>query len=172
LESLSDEDFRQLSVAIPGAWINREETVFVAPDPDYFLKLAGSRGDATDGSFFSALKATYPESVWPVYIKQQTDYSGCTLYGSGKLVDMYQQWSRFQRTFPDRYKAPVRERLEDISRQLTDSTCACEDASSVEKELQQFLQAFPTSTLRPRITERLQALRNGRSNIRARCISG
>ncbi len=163
LESLSAEDFRRLNAEIPGARINREETVFVAPDPGYFVKLAGSRGDAADRGFFSALKATYPESVWPVYIEQQTDYSGCTSYGSGK---------RFQRTFPNRYVVPVRERLEDISSQLTDSTCACGDASSVEKEMQQFLRAFPTSPLGPRITERLQALRNGGSDIRAHCISG
>ena len=172
LESLSAEDFRRLNAEIPGARINREETVFVAPDPGYFVKLAGSRGDAADRGFFSALKATYPESVWPVYIEQQTDYSGCTSYGSGKLVAMYRRWSRFQRTFPNRYVVPVRERLEDISSQLTDSTCACGDASSVEKEMQQFLRAFPTSPLRPRITERLQVLRNGGSDIRAHCISG
>jgi hypothetical protein len=172
LESLSEEDFRRLTAEIPGAWINREETVFIAPDPAYFVNLARSRGEAADRSFFAALKATYPESVWPVYIEQQTDYSGCTSFGGGRLVAMYRQWSRFQSTFPTRYVVPVRERLEDISSQLTDSTCACGDASSVEKELRQFLQSFPTSPLRPRITERLQALRNGRSEIRAHCLSG
>src|SRR2546425_12633058 len=136
LESLGYEEFKNLQ-QLRGLLINREEVVFIKPDVDYFTKLAAARGDEADRAFFAALKATYPESVWPVYIEQQTDYSGCTSYGSGKLVAMYRRWSRFQRTFPNRYVVPVRERLGDINSPPTDSTRACGDAASFEKEMEQ-----------------------------------
>lgn len=80
LESLSDEEFKQLARDLPGTVINREEVVFVEPDPDYFTKLAAARGDGADRAFFSALKATYPELVWPVYaaISAKLSVSACS----------------------------------------------------------------------------------------------
>jgi hypothetical protein len=71
----------------------REEVVFVEPDADYFVTLARAHGDAADRAFFSALKVTYPDSVWPVYVEQQTDAGGCTRFGSGALVEAYRSWS-------------------------------------------------------------------------------
>src|SRR5438552_9843119 len=77
LEGISDEEFTRLQRELPGVLVNREEIVFIKPDVDYFSKLAAARGDAADRAFFSALKQTYPDSVWPAYVEQQTDYSGC-----------------------------------------------------------------------------------------------
>ena len=172
LEAMSDEEFTRLQRELPGVRINREEAVFIKPDTDYYSRLAGARGDAADRAFFAALKLTYPESVWPSYIEQQTDYSGCTRFGTMSLVQSYRAWSEFQRTYPDRYAAAASEEAASVLDQLTQSTCACGDAPSVEREFQEFLRTFPTSPARTKVEQRLQALRNGHSDIRTRCKSG
>ena len=170
LESLSDEAFRRVA-ALPGAIVNREELLLVEPDPSYYVKLAAAHGDTGDRAFFAALKATYPESVWPVYVDQQTDLSGCTRFGSGALVDTYRRWSAFQRTFPMRYVAAARKEVHDVSARLTESKCACGDAASVQDELQRFVAAFQTSPIGAKVKQRLQDVRAGRPRIRANCTA-
>ena len=112
-----------------------------------------------------------PGIVSPVYKDSVTDYSVCTIFGKGKLVDAYRAWSQFQRDFPDRYVAAVREELEDVSDSFL-STCPCGDIPTVQSELQQFLKEFPTSRLRIRVEERLRAISDGKSGIRANCSPG
>jgi hypothetical protein len=172
LESLPDEEFQRLKRDLPGVIVNREEVVFVEPDPDYFTKLAAARGDGADRAFFSALKATYPESVWPLYVEQQTDYGGCTRFGSMTLVETYRTWSDFRRTFRGRYAPGAQKETDAVLEQLTTSTCACGDLASVERELQRFRRRFPTSPARAKIDQRLQALRARRSEIRTSCVAG
>jgi hypothetical protein len=169
LESLPDGEFQRLRGGLRGAIVNRDEVVFVEPDPDYFAKLAAARGDRADRAFFLALKATYPGSVWPVYVDQQTDYSGCSRFGSMSLVQTYGRWADFQRAFPGRYVEGARKEADAVIEHLARSTCACGDLASVEHELRQFLQTFPGSPARAGIDLRLQSLRAGRSEIRARC---
>jgi len=172
LESLSDSEFKQLERDLPGAVVNREEVLVVAPEADYFVNLATSRGDAADRRFFATFKMVYPDNTWPAYFVQQTDYSGCTAFGSGKLVEAYRLWSDFQKAFPNRYGAAVRNELARVSNELTQSTCACGDAPSIRSELQRFIREFPTSSIRARVEERLKALEAGKSDIRLGCISG
>ena len=172
LEGMSDEEFTRLQRELPGVLVNREEIVFIKPDVDYFSKLAAARGDAADRAFFSALKQTYPDSVWPAYVEQQTDYSGCTRFGSRSLVQTYRTWSEFQRAYPNRYAAAAAEQAAAVLNELTQSTCACGETPGVQQELEEFLRNFPASAARVKVEERLQALRNGRSDIRTRCTSG
>ncbi len=172
LESLSDDEFKRLQQELPGLLVNREEIVFIKPDVAYFTKLAAARGDDADRAFFAALKATYPESVWPTYVEQQTDYAGCTRFGSMSLVETYRVWSEFQRKYPDRYRASANEEASAVLGELTGSTCACGDAAAVEHELGEFLRTFPAVPDRAKVEERLQTLRARRSNIRMNCIAG
>jgi hypothetical protein len=172
LESLPDEDVRRLGRDLPGVVINRDEAVYVTPDVDYFMALATAWGDGADRVFCAALKATYPKSVWPVYARQQTDFSGCTRFGSLSLVDTYRIWSDFQRKFPRRYVTGAKKEIDAAMEALTESTCACGGRAAVEMELRQFLHDFPTSSIRVKIDQRLEALRAGRSDIRLNCISG
>jgi hypothetical protein len=169
LESLSEPDFRGLRRLLPGATIGREEIVFVRADVDYFVTLASARGDRVDRAFFAALKATRPNSIWPVYLERQTDSSGCTRYGSLSLVDTYRAWSDFQRRSPGRYAAGVKAELEAVTHELTSATCACGDAASVELELQRFLKDFPASPIKAEVDQRLKAVRAGQSDIRMKC---
>jgi hypothetical protein len=172
LEALPEKQFQALKQELPGAIVNRDEIVFVEPDLDYFARLAARNGDAADRAFFAGLKSTYPESVWPVYIEQQTDYSGCTRFGGMSLVETYRLWSDFQRRFSGRYAAGAAKEIDGVLERLTASTCACRDLASAEQELQRFLRDFPASPARAAVDRRLQAIRDGRSDIRPSCISG
>jgi hypothetical protein len=169
LESLPDDEFQRLRRELPGAMLNREEVVSVEPDPDYFTKLAAARGDGADRAFFSALKATYPESAWPIYLHRQTDYGGCSRFGSMTLIGTYRAWLDFQRRFPDRYAAGAKKEADGVIEHLTTSTCACGDLASVRNELERFVQSFPRSAARGRVGQRLEGLRAGRSDIRPGC---
>jgi len=172
LEALSPADFDRLTAAMTGAVIGRDEVLVVDVDTEYFLKLAASRGSSVDRTFFAARRATYPNSIWPIYVEQQTDYSGCTRFGTGTLVSEYRRWTRFAAGFPRRYTAAVRREVERVSNELTQSTCACGTRSSVEQEFRQFLGVFPRAPISAMVRARLRAVRTGRSDIRPQCISG
>ena len=172
LERLDDDAFAKLEKDLTGVAVGREEILIVRPDVDYFSKLAEAHGDAADRVFFAALKRTRPDSVWPDYIEQQTDYSGCLRFGSLTLVNVYRAWADFIRQYPDRCTAQAKDELDQVSRQLTEATCACEDKASVEKELREFLKQFPAASIRSDVEKRLQALNNGKSAIRLKCTSG
>jgi hypothetical protein len=172
LEGLTPDAFAQLQRDLRGLVVNREETLILEPDAAFFLRLAEQFGTAADRRFFSAYKATYPDSVWAVYIEQQTDYSGCTAFGSGTLVETWRLWSEVERELPGQYHDYAHGEGLKVSHELATSTCACGDRSSVERELRQYLDAFPEAPGRSEIALRLRELKEGRSNIRPRCISG
>jgi hypothetical protein len=172
LESLSEPQFADLQQQLPGALVNREEVVVVAPDPDYFRRLAAAHGDAADKAFFDALKATYPGGAWPVYVERQTDYSGCTRFGSMSLVGTYRAWRDFQRRYPGRYAVAAQAEAKAVLDDLATSTCSCGNAAGVQAELQRFVQAFPASPARAEVEQRLKAARAGKSDIRMQCVSG
>ena len=172
LESLSDAEFLRLERELPGVMMNRVETVYVEANIGYFARLAGAKGDDADRAFFEALNATYQYSVWPVYIEQQTDYSGCVRFGSMSLVETYRTWSAFRRKYPDRYVARATSETDHVLDELTSGTCACGDAAGIMQELERFRTAFPASPASSEIDKRLEALRTDRSNIRTNCRSG
>jgi hypothetical protein len=171
LELLSEQEFTALRRELVGLLVNREEVVFVEADVAFFRRLA-ERGDRADRAFFAALSSTSPESVWPVYVEQQTDFSGCTRFGSGTLVSAYLTWVAVRRQYPKRYEVASSSRLDDIVKTLTESTCACGDRASVEQELTEFLRRAESSDVRTRVEARLAAVRSGRAKIRFTCVSG
>ena len=172
LESLSEQQFEALQRQLPGALINRDEVLYVVPDADHFRRLAAANGDPADKAFFDALKATYPAGSWPVYVEAQTDYSGCTRFGSMSLVDTYRAWSDFQRRYPGRYAVAAQAEAKAVLDQLATSTCSCGDAAGVQAELQRFVQQFPDLPVRGGVERRLKAARSGKSVIRLQCVSG
>jgi hypothetical protein len=171
LELLSEQEFTALRRDLVGLIINREEVVFVEPDVAFFTKLA-AHGDAADRAFFAALSSTYPDSVWPLYTEAQTDYSGCTRFGSGTVVSTYFTWIAVTRQYPKRYAEAVNRHLLDVINALTESTCACGDRASVEREFTEFLRHREGSDVRTRVAQRLAALRSGRAPFRFLCVSG
>ena len=169
LQSLSDAAFEQLVRELRGVIVNRRETQFVQPDVMYYVRLADTRGDAADKAFFAALKATYPNSVWPVYLQRQTDSGGCTRFGTLSLVDSYRLWSQFRQRFPTRYDGAATGEGRSNLELLTDGDCACTTTADVERELVEFNTRFPASPVRNELDTRLREIRGGQAGIRANC---
>lgn len=119
-----------------------------------------------------ALHATYPEWNWPVYLQRQTDYSGCTRFGSGSLVSTYLAWRRFRREYPKRYTEASRTEEGKVLEELNESACACGDAASVEQEFREFIGRVPASEARTSAERRLSAIRSNPALIRYGCKSG
>ena len=111
-------------------------------------------------------------SVWPVYIEQQTDYGGCTRFGSGTLLSTYLTWTAFRKQYPRRYEEASQGYLDDVVAELTRSTCACGDRMSVERELVEFVRRANASDIRTQVDARLAAIRSDRTKIRSMCTSG
>lgn len=170
LESLTDTQFEQLKRDLPGADVSREEILYVRPIPEYFEKLAAAHGDETDGRFFSALYSTRG-IVSPIYMDSVTDYSQCAAFGNGKMVETYRLWTQFQHDFPRRYVASVRGEVQEVSEAFL-STCPCGELSTIQRELEQFLQTFPTSPIRTEVEARLNVIRAGTSGIKPNCHPG
>jgi hypothetical protein len=172
LESMPDVEFQALRRQLPGFILNREEGLIVEPDPSYFLDLAKRHGRPVDRSFFVLQSRSRPDGVWPVFMQRQTDSSGCTLFGQGKLVDSYRSWRHFGSEFPRAYARPVTRALAEVEEQVAQSTCACGDADSVSRELAEFAAAFPESPVATAAASRARAVRESRSPIRFNCLSG
>ena len=171
LESLPAEEFDRVN-GVPGLLVLRTEVVFAEPDPTYFLGLAERQGRTVDRVFFHAYSRTYPKPAWPVYREQQTDYSGCTLFGGGELADTYALWDDFHRKYPGSYHPTVQNVLQDIEGEVGNSTCACGDKASVVRELSAFAKRFPDSRAAASASKRAQEVRGSRSGFRFHCISG
>jgi len=171
LESMTEQEFATLGRGLPGLLLRRDEALFVEPDVAFFGSLA-ARGDAADRAFFAALRSNFPRSAWPVYVEQQTDVTGCTRFGSGTLVSTYLAWAAVRRQYPKRYEDASSEHLNDVFTELTESTCACADRASVERELTEFSRRVDDSAARTRAAARLDAVRTGTVGMRFTCRSG
>ncbi|MDE0443939.1 MAG: hypothetical protein OXL38_17745 [Gammaproteobacteria bacterium] len=170
LVDLPDTDFALLE-RLPGVTVRRVEILVVHPVPRFFSDLAARVGDRADQRFAAALVATHPESHWPVYVEPQTDYSGCTAFGDGLLLEVYLAWAAMERDFPGRYEAAVSRQRDAVEEKITRSTCACGDAASVVEELKRIAAALtPADPILPAVRQRLAAVEQGRSNFRFGCI--
>lgn len=158
LERLSPADFDLVKDQMKGFQINRTEVIYVLPDAIFFKNLAGQKGQDIDMVFFDLLHKTRPNNVWPVYIEQRTDYSGCTKYGTGLLVEFYGKWSKFRVSYPSAYKTDVENVLEDITRGLLNLDGACGSSLDVIKEYNLFLQAYPKSKPAEEIKRKLSEI--------------
>jgi hypothetical protein len=178
MEAMDSVNFVRAQSLMPGFALAREEMVGGAPRVARFAALARAHGDRADRAFFAALAATYggddstAGAFWPDYVAQQTDYGGCTRYGTGRLVEAYARWSLYRSAHRFRYTHAVRAELARVEEALTRSTCACGDRADVTRELTAFVRRFPSTTLATQVRARLRSVRAGRSGMRFRCNSG
>ncbi len=121
IETLSEAEFAALE-ELPSVFVERVEVLVVRPEPRFFVALAERAGDRADRRFAAALAATYPNAKWPVYIQPQTDYSGCTAFGEGRLLDAYVTWSELLREFPGRYELAATEERDRVRGEIAEST--------------------------------------------------
>lgn len=172
LEKLSDEEYDALVRSLPGMTINRYEIVFARPDLEFFQRAVDRHGRRVDRDFFRNYAATFPDGIVPVYVEQQTDVTGCTLFGKGHIVERYAGWLRFRADHADAYKDTVRAQIARIEAEITGSDCACGPEAEVVREFEEFAREFPRSPATPRVLARIEELRESRSRIRFGCVSG
>jgi hypothetical protein len=170
LERLSEENFQEVVRKMKGFWVNRQEVVYVEPDPRFFLELARTIGDRPSVDFFEACKKTSENAV-PIYIQQQTDYNGCIQFGSMSLVASFRTWNTYRQNYPKRYSAEVMKFVRDLEFNLAEGTCACGGREDALREFERFVREFPNTTITKRVHERIDQIRNGTSGIRWQCIN-
>ena len=156
IEDLTEEEYSAIEHRLAGMIVNREEVLLAEPDAKFFLDLARKRGNTVDVEFFENYLATFPDGVWPSYVEQETDVTGCTAFGKGELVERYAGWLAFRAAHPHAYEKAVAERLADIEMQV--DARACGDDDSVLRELREFAAKFPRSPAAPRVRARIKAL--------------
>ncbi|MDQ3129326.1 MAG: hypothetical protein M3Q99_01025 [Acidobacteriota bacterium] len=172
LENLSEANYALVEKKMKGFVINRSAVIYVKPDVNYFKKLSKRLGTKSDIAFFILLGELRPESIGLNYIEQQTDYSGCTIYGKGILTGLYGKAKRFRRQYSSVYIEDIKEEIGDIKSNFTNGTCACGDSSGVIKEFQLFIKTFPKDEITPVVRKRLGEVQNKKTAIRFNCISG
>ena len=165
LERLSGEEFQQVVLKMKGFFVNREEAYYVQPDPNFFITLAKRIGDQASVEFFEGYNKTIP-NTWPVYIEQQTDYSGCIRFGTMSLVDTYARWDAYSKKYPTRYPKEVMNFIRNVEDDLSDGTCSCNDKKSAVQEFNAYIQAFPRAKIAARLHERVDQIQQGKSDIR------
>ena len=172
LESLSPEGYDSIVKKMRGYVLNRDEGTFVVPDFKFYYGLAKKQGTDADIAFFSFMSDFTPDNVWPAFIVQQTDYSGCTNFGNGVLTDLYGKGINLSKKYPSAYKRDIDEAIEQIRDELTVSNCACGGMDSVIKEFELFIATLPADDLTPVVRQRLSNVKSRKSTMRFSCISG
>ena len=166
LESLSEKEYQEVIHKMVGFSVNREETVFVEPNPSFFIDLAKHSGDQASIDYFETYKKTNL-----VYVSQQTDYNGCYLFGTLSMVDSFSQWKNYSQKYPNRYQKEVLNSLKEIEDDITSGTCACGDKQSALREFEAFVKLYPNEKITKRIRERVEQIHRGESDIRENCIN-
>ncbi|MBV9240645.1 MAG: hypothetical protein JO314_01440 [Acidobacteria bacterium] len=171
LEKLSAADYATFKKRMRGFVINREEIVFTEPDANFFYRLALRRGTAADKSFFRLLREFKPYGVWPTHVEQQTDVTGCTSYGNGRLTRLYGHALNFRRSFPRSYASFVNQEIRDIREQFDPNLCACGGRESVIREFTLFVKTYPKEKKTSQIRATLRRLKYDKG-FRFNCHSG
>ncbi len=175
LELLDDTAYELASKKMAGFIVGREEIIVAEPDYKFFGNLAAGKGNPQDIALFALYQRTLPGGVWPAYIEQRADMSGCTLFGKNLLVGLYGAWTQFGNKYPETYKTPaayktiVAREISRIEQRLLAGSCACGGTETVIAELHAFLEKFPQSAIAGRIGQRATDVSEGRSGIRFHC---
>jgi hypothetical protein len=158
IESLDEGEYAKLKSRMKGYAVNSEEILFIEPDVDYFVKLANKRGTKTDIAFFAFLKRLKPDSVWPAYIEQETDFGGCTRYGNGLSTGLYKKAIQFRKTFPTSYAGDVKKAVEDIIQNFKENPYTCSSRADILKEYRLFIKTFPKDRNTPAVRAALKTV--------------
>lgn len=169
LETLDLAGVQAASARMPGFVVQRDEVIRAAPDPEFFLALAGVYGGEADRRFFAAYRRTFARPGQRAWVKQLTVHEGCTRYGRLTLVEVYREWSELRRLHPDRYAGQVTTFLHEIEAELLLGTCACSSRADVVSELRAFVRSFPEATVTGAVRTRLSRLERGAGDIREAC---
>jgi hypothetical protein len=174
LPNLSEADYAALKARLSGFILNRDKAAYVRPSADFFKALAKIKGTKADRAFFDVYAQTEPDqnAIFPAYIRQQTDYTSCTVFSGSVLTGLYRKWLDFRTTYPDAYATEAQGELDSMDAELQAGTCACENKDQVTAGLTAFVTAFPDLPTAPKLRDRIARIKDGTSHIRFECHSG
>jgi hypothetical protein len=171
MENLGENDYTRLQTLMRGYTINREEVLFIEPDSKFFDGLSRRFGTAKDVRFFGLRRLIKPDDAWAAYIEQQTDVTGCTIYGNRSLTSLYGRAVSYRRAYPNAYSGPIQGFLEDILLQFSDDICSCGSSDGVLREFRLFVKRYARDKHTPGIRQRLNNLDDGKG-VRINCQTG
>lgn len=154
---------KEIRSKLEGFELNPNTETFVGnPKFNFFIQLAKDNKTTEDTEFFELAMKTKPDGIWPIYIDQETDLSGCTVF-NGSLTTLYKSWTEFQKKYPKAYAKVTQDEIENIQQKLTESRCFCDKtAETVLKELQLFSKENPKSIIIPKIKNRIDQIKAGK----------
>ena len=171
-ESLDSMDAREVSrssAALRGIDIWTSEPSGAALNMEFFLSLAARKGKKADREFFSILKDERMAGSGDVYTSPFNDFAGCVTLGSGVFVKFYGRWTAFQEKYSKNYPDAVQEALQNIEDVLRRAACVCGNREKALEELNDFMHAFPDTTVMDDLAERSVQFRKNDSGIRFEC---
>ncbi|HUY27724.1 MAG TPA: hypothetical protein VMV27_09925 [Candidatus Binataceae bacterium] len=174
LDTLSAAEFAALRKKMPGLQMIRGADAVVRPSADFFRNLARRKGLRADRAFFDIYARTEPDSspVFPAYVTQRSDSSGCTRFDGPLLVGLYRGWLDFRTQYPANYTTEAQGEMDSMDAELAAGTCACGTKKQVAAGLEAFATAFPDLPLTQKIRKRIERIRAGASHIRFQCHPG
>ncbi len=158
IESLSEEDFADLSQRLRGLRLSRGRDVYAQPDPNFLSELAQRQGRPEDRDFFRIYRKSWGADLVPSYLRLTTRVSPCVRFGENVIPDLYAGWRAFRDRYPLAYATYAAQSVRDLEEAVELGTCACGGRDTVEQELSGFVTRFPDTPSRPAILARLQEL--------------
>ncbi len=172
LESQTKEQLAPILKKMTGFDRAGEELQGLLPDWKFFQRTAYEKGTPADIAFFNIMLDTEDHSMFPSWVTQITDYSGCTNYGPGILTVLYGRWRKFHDDFPQAYRAEAENQVRAISNEFIDNNCACNDEQSVIQEFNLFLRTYPDDAMSRPLQHRLAGIQNRTVQFRFKCLPG
>ena len=153
VRELSEDEVRALGRSLPALRVAPSAAPVI--DAEFFQELAGKYGAAADKDFFTALA--------------RSPRADCTRFGDGDLLAAYKGWFTYSRKHNPAYRPHVIEEIQHLEREITTSTCMCEDAETVKRSMSGIARDFPMGKITPRVRQRIQEIDRGTSDIRFEC---
>lgn len=173
LEAMSEEDYAFVQQHMKGFFVFREEIVGVEPEMTFFKELAARRGSQEDVDFFDLMTEVYGDGIWPAYIEQQTDYSGCGSYGDGARTRIYLHALKIGTPVNEAYRVKIDRMVKGLKESfISDGICVCGGEDTVVKELSLFIEKAPDADFIEDVKQLLAKVKAGKSKMGFYCRTG
>lgn len=154
IESMDEKTFGKFQKDAKGLILNREESISVSPEVNFFLSLAKKSSSKADLAFFENLKSTYSQGMAiQDYYQLVTDVTACVDFEGSALVDSYGKWNSYRIQYPDLYKKSVTTEIESAEKAIM-SDCVCGPKESYLSKLETIKKQFPSLVNKLKIQEK------------------
>ena len=167
---MDERTFKRIEQDMEGFALNRERIFTVTPLTEFFADLAQNEGGSADRAYFQTIE-DYQIGDLPKHSRRINDLLTCINFGDGNLVKDYSLWVSYQRRFPKHYDFEVKEKIDEVTRSLTENNCACGSKSDVYAEFKKFIKAYPGSGISQELKTRMANIDREPADFRFHCKS-